>query len=221
MFENIKEEATRKFCELKFWISDISETDQYSAITRGLFFVYIYGIYEEIIRSVISVTINELNHAHVKIGQCIYELYALVFSEEYDSLYNVGNEHKWEKRWEISKKFIQNRDICIPHGLVPTDGKNIRYKQLDSIAKSFGMKENILPRNEIGGYIQEMVDNRNFIAHGNKLPREIGRNYTNDDLLLRCNYISEICTHIISTYERYITERKYLKEGNSSGRSVR
>ena len=79
MFENIKEEATRKFCELKFWISDISETDQYSAITRGLFFVYIYGIYEEIIRSVISVTINELNNAHVIIGHCIYEVYEWVF----------------------------------------------------------------------------------------------------------------------------------------------
>lgn len=211
VFEDIKEEVTRKFCELKLWISNISETDMYSTITRGLFFVYIYGIYEEIVRRVISKTIDELNSAQVTIEQCIFELYPLIFSEEYDSLYNVGNEHKWEKRWNISKKFTQNNYIYIPHELMPTDGKNIRYKQLNSIANSFGMNESILPRNEMGGYIQEMVNNRNYIAHGNKLPKEVGREYTNDDLLLRCNYISEVCMHIVNTYERYISERRYMK----------
>lgn len=214
VFENIKEEATRKFCELKLWITNIEDADPYSTIARGLFFVYIYGIYEEIIRQVVSQTIDDLNGAHITIEQCIFELYALAFSTEYDGLYNVGNEHKWERRWDISKKFIENEYIIISHEIIPTDGKNIRYKQLDSIAKSFGMKQNILPRNEIGGYIQEMVNNRNYIAHGNKLPREVGRDYTNDDLLLRCNYISEICTHTIDIYEAYINERQYLREEN-------
>ena len=46
MFENIKEEATRKFCELKLWVANIDITNDYNVITRGLFFVYVYGIYE-------------------------------------------------------------------------------------------------------------------------------------------------------------------------------
>lgn len=211
MFDNIKEETTRKFCELKLWVSNIDETNVYSVSTRGLFFVYIYGIYEEIVREVVSATIDELNLSNIKVNECICELYSLVFSDEYEALYNVGNEHKWEKRWKISEKIAENRIIEISHDLMPTDGKNIRYRQLDSIAKTFGMKENILPRNEVGGYIQEMVDNRNFIAHGNKTPKEVGRNYTIADLLSRCEYISEVCTYIILVYERYINEKKYLK----------
>ena len=210
MFENIREESTRKFCELKLWVSNIDPDNSYSAINRGLFFVYVYGIYEETVRQVVSETIDELNRAHIKIDECIYELYSLIFSEEFDGLYNVGNEHKWEKRWEISKKLIRNQVVEIPNTM-PTDGKNLRYRQLDSIAKSFGVKESILPRNEIGGYITEMVDNRNYIAHGNKTPKEVGRNYTSTDLLERCGYISEICEYIILVYERYINEKKYLK----------
>lgn len=214
MFENIKEEATRKFCELKLWVANIDITNDYNVITRGLFFVYVYGIYEEIIREVVSFTIDEINQADLKVSECIYELYPLLFSEEYDSLYNVGNEHKWEKRWKISEKLKQDATVNISHDLMPTDGKNIRYRQLYSIARSFGMNENILSKNEVGGYIQEMVDNRNYIAHGNKTPQEVGRNYTIRDLQRRCEIIAEVCTYIISIYENYIMEKRYLKIEN-------
>lgn len=211
MFDDIRDEAIRKFRELKLWISNIDKMESYSTSTRGLFFVYIYGIYEEIIRQVVSMTINELNSANVKIDECIYELYSLIFSQEYDGLYNVGNDHKWEKRWEISDKMINNHAVHIPNEIMPTDGRNIKYRQLESIAKTFGMKESILPRNEIGGYIQEMVENRNYIAHGNKTPKEVGRNYTIEDIFRKCDYISEVCMYTISVYEKYISEKKYLR----------
>ncbi len=36
-------------------------------LQKGLYFVYIYGIYEETIRQVVSTTIDELNNAEVKL----------------------------------------------------------------------------------------------------------------------------------------------------------
>jgi len=214
VFADIKEEITRMFLELKLWVSNIQSDlvdNEFSTISRGLFFVYIYGIYEEIVRRVISTTIQELNNTSVNIDQCIYELYSLILSNEYDGLYNVGIEHKWEKRWLISNKLTKNQLIRIENGLFPTDRKNIRYRQLESLAKSFGIKENILPRNDLGRYIEEMVNDRNDISHGNKLPKEVGRNYTKNDLLLICGYISEVCSHIVTVYEKYIVDRKYLR----------
>lgn len=216
MFEQIKEDTTRKMRELRMWTNNIDESDSFAAINKGLFYVYIYGIYEETIRRVVQKTIEELNNSAVNISDCTYELYDLIFSQEYDGLYNVGNEHKWEKRWIISEKLKQNPVVSIPGEVIPTDGKNIRYKQLESIAKSFGMQDAVLPRTEIGGYIQEMVNKRNFIAHGNKTPREVGREVTVRDLLHKLENISEICTYIIEEYEKYIEEQLYLKS-NVSG----
>ena len=60
-------------------------------------------------------------------------------------------------------------------------------------------------------YIQEMVDNRNYIAHGNKTPKEVGRNFTILDLKNRCDYMEEVCNYVIAEYEAYIQERKYLR----------
>ena len=141
MFNEIKEELTRKICELRLWLSNINDSDDFSVINKGLFYVYIYGIYEETVRTVVQKTIEELNAKSVKIDECIYELYALIFSAEYDSIYGVGNEHKWEKRWNIYLKLTRNPIVSIPNEIVPTDGKNLRYRQLESIAKSFGMSE--------------------------------------------------------------------------------
>ena len=214
MFGAIRSSITRNIRDIKIWVESISnglEHDDERAISYGLFFVYIYGVYEEIIRRIIVETISELNASSVKLDQCIISLYSLLLSPEYDSLYHVGNDNKWEKRWSISEKIENNPEIHIDLSLFPTDGRNLRYEQLCSLKKSFGIQEDPLPRIEIRGYIQEMVDNRNFIAHGDKLPKEVGRLLTKQDLLDRCNYISEVCNYMCDIYERYIREQQYIR----------
>ena len=54
MFDEIKEEMTRKICELRIWLSNINDSDDFSAINKGLFYLHIYGIYEEIVRTVVQ-----------------------------------------------------------------------------------------------------------------------------------------------------------------------
>lgn len=212
-FDGIRNEISRKFAELKRWVLNIPDDREYaefSMISKGLFFVYLYGVYEECIRRTVYTTTDSLNRSSSKIGDCKYELYSLLFSPEFDSLRNIGNEKKWETRWNLLNKLISNGGIHIQPDIFPTDGKNIRIRQLQSIANSFGLKENVLPRDEIGGYVQELVDVRNDISHGNKLPREIGRNYTREDLLTRCEIFSELCIYVVSIYEKYIIEERYL-----------
>jgi len=217
VFSNIKDNITRNFLELKLWVNNISTKQQASDvvfynINKGLFFVYAYGIFEECVREIIAATINALNAYSVPIDKCIFELYSLIFSPEYDSLYNVGTDHKWEKRWAIATKLQDNDNIFIQEDIFPTDGKNLRYKQIEMLSKSFGIKEPVLPRKEIGGYLDELVNNRNAIAHGNKLPKEVGRNYTIKDLNDRIAYISEIIIYICNLYESYIDEKQFLRQ---------
>lgn len=53
MFDEIKNEMTRKICELRIWLSNMRDDDDFSSINKGLFYVYIYGIYEEIVRQTV------------------------------------------------------------------------------------------------------------------------------------------------------------------------
>lgn len=215
MFNVIRNRITRDFLAVKMWLenmSSITNKQDDLATIYGLFFVYIYGIYESIIKQIIGTTIDELNQSATSINSCIFELYSILLDSEYESLYQVGNEKKWEKRWDISRKLKTNQPIEISHDVFPTDRRNIQIRQLVSLKNSFGINQDVLPRPEIGHYIQEMVEHRNHIAHGDILPNEVGRNYTKNDLLQRCNSIAEICDYICDTYETYIVERKYIRQ---------
>ncbi|MDO5327150.1 MAG: MAE_28990/MAE_18760 family HEPN-like nuclease [Clostridia bacterium] len=214
MFEVVRERITREMLGIKMWVESIpsdGSNPDFQTSSYGLFFVYIYGVYESIIKQIIGITINELNQSGVGIASCIYELYSVLLSNEYDSLYQIGNDKKWEKRWVISQKLACNHTITIPTDLFPTDGRNIKIHQLESLNNSFGIDKPVLPRQDIGHYIQEMVEHRNHIAHGDVLPKEVGRRYTKTDILNCCSIITEICNYICDTYEEYIVQRKYLR----------
>ena len=51
MYEEIKKDLIRKLLELKLWLQSIDNKDQ---ISKGLFFVYIYGIYEKTVVDLVT-----------------------------------------------------------------------------------------------------------------------------------------------------------------------
>lgn len=222
MYNEIKETETRKIRDLRMWVQDI----QYSISNirdiakrpiseknteKGLFFVYAYGIIEDTVRNVVLETIQHLNNAQIDINSVSYPLYALVFDREFEALSNVGASKKWEKRWMISDRIIANEKVVISKDIMPTDGKNIRYKQLESIAKSFGISLPVIPSPEIGGHLETIVNNRNWIAHGDKSPVDIGRQYTINEIINYTEITSELCTYIIELYESYIINSQFVK----------
>ncbi len=211
MFEIIRTELTQKIRELRFWIDSLDDNTDNIKIYKGLFFVYMYGIWESVVKQVVFQTIDALNISNDPIEKCNFDLYALIFSREYDALFNAGSQSKWEKRWAISTKLNNNETINIDTALMPTDGKNIRFRQLESIAKSFGIREPVIPRPELGGRLQEVVNNRNWIAHGDKTPSEVGASYTVNDIRNRCEQIEELSFYVIDTYEHYILGKDYLR----------
>ncbi len=218
MFDDIKQEATEKLIKVKLYLSGIDSgisrlalvSDEFQNSLKGLFFVYLYGIFEMTVIKTIRRTIDELNSADVRISECKRELLSLILSPEYDALHGVGENKKWPRRWDISRKLIDNEKLDIVENLIPTDGRNIKKDQLESIYKSFGNSNPVFPRPEIQGYLDELVRYRNYIAHGDMLPQEIGRNYTVADLEKRRGSIDELCTYIIDSYESYIVNQEYL-----------
>ena len=193
MFNDIKREATSSLIKVKIYLAQISSaqpvppepTGDFFNSLKGLFFVYLYGIFESVVTKTTRRTIEYLNDKGITISQCKYELFDLILSPEFDALSNVGTTKKWQKRWDISNKINSNSIIQIIPTILPTDGGNIDKTQLDSIRQSFGNSRDIFPYPEIQGYLSEMVLYRNHIAHGDELPQDIGRKFTINELELR------------------------------------
>ena len=218
MFEDIKREATDKLIKVKLYLNEISASillppaspNEFQNTLKGLFFVYLYGIFEMVVTKTIGRTIDGLNSSGVKVSECKLELLSLILSPEYDALYGTGENNKWPKRWDVSQKLIKDQPLSIIEALFPTDRKNIQKKQLESLSKSFGNSHPIFPHPEIQGYLEELVQYRNYIAHGDMLPQEIGRSFSIAELEKRRSSIDELCTYFIDSYEAYILNQEYL-----------
>jgi hypothetical protein len=220
MFENIKSESTRRLIEVRETIKYIRSFEARKraqppniAITsmKGLFFVQLYGVYEYTLCSCISTTLEIISNENIKISQFRPRFLSIALNSDIVSLTMIGDGKKWERRWGFFDLFDQDNIVNFPNDLIPTDVKNIRYKQLESIWNSFSIQEPILPRPKIGGRIQELVDLRNAIAHGNESPSEVGKRFTPDDLQKRFEDINEFCTYCIMVFEKYIENKHYLK----------
>ncbi|TMV49554.1 hypothetical protein FE783_13715 [Paenibacillus mesophilus] len=221
MFEDIKSESTRRLIEIRNTIKYIKLSESRRRTTpanpsvtcmKGLFFVHLYGVYEYTISSCISSTLEYISNLNIKISDFKPRFLSMALNSDIVSLTTTGIERKWERRWEFFDLFQNDNIITFANDLIPTDGKNIRYRQLGSIWNSFSIQDPILPRPEIGGRIHEIVEFRNSIAHGNQSPSEIGRRFTPDDLSKRFEAINEYCTYFIMVLENYIVNRHYLKE---------
>ena len=165
MFETIRNEKTRKFLDLKLWLQDVQgvTSDDFSKSCKGLFFVYVYGLLEYVVTSTIRESIQELNSKGICINDCSFDLINIVLEPYYKMIKTVGRDKKWEKRWAIADDFKNGITITITDDTFPTDGKNIRYKQIESLCKSFGIKSPFLPRPDVRGYLEQVADNRNYI----------------------------------------------------------
>lgn len=210
MLSDVKEDLIRKYRELKIWIEKLDDTPD-CAIERGLYYVYSYGIFEWLVTMVIQRTIEELNEYNGTIDEYIFDVYPLVFSNEFDSLHNCGNSTKWSKRSAISKRLNANDTVFINTSLIPTDGRNIQFKQLESIASIFGKNGPILPSDRTKGYIIGTVENRNHIAHGDETPGEVGARMTKGDILDNFASMQELSEYILEQYDQYAKNKEYLK----------
>lgn len=217
MFSDITSTSTARLIEVREYLEFIKTlpNPQHAPIPsinamKGLFYVHLYGAYEYTIKATVVRCISIINQKKPKISDCKPLFMSLAVSDELDSLSDVGNSKKWKKRWELFS-VIESNVVEISEELMPTDGKNYRYAQLDSIWKSFCIADNVLPRGAIGGRIIEMVEARNKIAHGNESPIEVGRRKTIDDLMDVYNDINEFCTYMIQVFEDYILQEKYLR----------
>lgn len=217
MFSDIKSISTERLIEIKTFIELIKRLEPpianiyptEIAAMKGLFFVQIYGAFEYTLTSIIQRTIEEINKTNITLNQCKPIILSMALNPDLDSLYEVGEMKKWEKRWNLFDKFEGDSILNIANNIFPTNGQNIRHNQLASIWKTFDVQSAIFPENSLGGRITEIVNHRNSIAHGNNSSSEIGSRVTINDIDNRYDEMSRYFTYLFGIFEIYINTQQF------------
>jgi hypothetical protein len=137
-------------------------------------------------------------------------LLSLALHPECDAISSVGGRN-WQKRWDLFRKLDLNPVANLCEDILPTDGGNFRYRQLEMIWTAFCIKDPVVPSPKIGGRIQELVDNRNAIAHGDSTPLEVGSRVTTADLYIKYADISRYCSYFLDVIETHVSAKAFLR----------
>lgn len=213
MFSDIDLETTRRLLESKVildYAKDQESLRHNASLYKGLFFVLLYGALEYTATATVQRCISKLNEKGFDISILKPTLYSLIFNNECNSLID-SRDKKWAKRYELFSKLNVPQPCHIDESLFPTSIGNIKYKQMESIWKTFGISANVVNTNRIIGRLDSLADNRNKIAHGRELPSSVGRAYTISEIEDFYNLISSYCSYILSVFKGYLDTEDFKK----------
>ena len=207
MFETAKKNVDLRIVEGRVFLSSVATADatkQAPATCRGLLFVQLYGIYEYAVHMSVQAALDTVRAESLSCSAIRKSLLALILDPKWKSAEDTGQAKVWGKRIELIYSMSDDKPIAeFNDTLFPRDGSHYRAAQLMTIWRVFGISLPILPSPWLTGRIDELVENRNAIAHGRETAREVGVRYTNDDMKMRISDTDTIAHYVIDTMKTH------------------
>jgi MAE_28990/MAE_18760-like HEPN len=181
-----------------------------AATLRGLFYVHLYGALEYSITLSVQVLLQEMTKTTVRFSDYDHMLHAVILDDHFRSLAEPGLKLRWPKRRELLAKQISSEPCSLNDTVFQDQLQNLWYKTLHSIFEYLCIPRQAVPEDRMRGYIDEIVDNRNAIAHGRQAAQEVGRRVTSTDLKERFDAITKVVNHVLETFDDYLETRHFI-----------
>jgi len=204
MFDIINREiSSRKFGIQRFAsLFDIEEPSRSIEISicKGLVFVQLYGAYEYSITSSVQAALSSIRSKGLRVEHICRELLCLLLDPFWAGAAGAGRRKLWQKRIDVIEQMQPNMPLDnVSDTIFPNDGSQYRRSQIKTIWKVFGITDPIVPELRLLCRIDELVENRNAIAHGRITADNVGRLYTKKDIEDRIDDVFAISIHIVET----------------------
>jgi sulfur transfer complex TusBCD TusB component (DsrH family) len=219
MADDLSNEVSHRFAEVQTLLQsirrgetseDVLERDQVR-IMKGLFFVLLYAQFEKSVNLIVDRACLLINSDKVKNANVVPIMHAAVSDAYFRSVINIGPTRKWRSRRELLLRLTSDEIAEIPDGVFAAELQNVWCSTLREIFAIFGIEEDIVPQARYIGYIDEIVDKRNSVAHGRETPSVVGASLVLHDLEVRYQAIYETTIHIMDVFKQYVIIRKFAR----------
>lgn len=208
MFQPLKTEVTTRFGTLELFFRETRDfKGDLGSAAKGIIFVQVYAIYEYTVRSVVQISIDAINGHGTRMRDISPKLMALCLDPELSALRDCGIKNVWAKRLEIFDRAFSKDIVSLSNNIgPPNDGTHYRHTNLIMIFDVFGIKRLPVRRRRHLFRIDEVVDNRNQIAHGSEPAEAVGRRYTRPDISHIVEQMRSVCLLLISVFDEYCAD---------------
>jgi len=209
MFAPLKVEVVSRFDAVEsFFKAAQGLRGPLAQTARGLAFVQIYAAYEYTVTTVVQRAIDALvahNHATKDLASSLLTIF---LEPELQSFRTCNLKNEWNNRIALFQKIFENTPARVPNTVFPNDGTHYRSTQLQTIFKVLGINRIPAPRQRHLHRINEVVENRNAIAHGRETADSVGRRFTREEVMHAIRQMKSVCVLLISVIEAYCADKK-------------
>jgi MAE_28990/MAE_18760-like HEPN len=208
MFPALRIEVADRFTAVeKFFQQACRLRGELSQTARGLAFVQIYAIHEYTVATVVEHAAGAVAaHAH-KYMNLRPSLLALFLDAEIRSVQDSGPKSQWESRLTLFDRATSKKPAAfVGAPAMPADGSHFRHPQIELILRVFGIKRKLTRRKRHLFLIDEIVNYRNEIAHGNFTAAEVGRGYSNEEVRARIRQMKSVSLRLIQILEEHCSD---------------
>ena len=164
----------------------------------------LYGTYEYAVHSAVQAMLSAIRDDGLCARDLHHRVLTLVLDAAFTSVADSGRRKSWEKRLDLVANFESTVPLLsLDNTTFPTDGSHYRVKQLYTIWSVFGLNVPVLPHPRLIRRIEELVENRNAIAHGRRTPEEVGGRYSTSEIDGTITDIESIGTYVVTAMEAH------------------
>ena len=207
-YEERCEEIDTYFDHLSQEINNPGSTDDHKKIMKAHAFLMIYNMLESTVRNAIEEIISSINRASITYEQAIDEVRA------------IWLEYNYKKFADTNSKVIVNTIDTIKQDVININydkykkkkgndlSGNVRPGVIDELAEKYKFDKNV----RINGADMNIVMNhRNSLAHGNESYTQVGRKYSEGELLKFKRTCYAYLKEFLLCVRKYIREELYKR----------
>ncbi|MCC6340866.1 MAG: hypothetical protein IT166_01635 [Bryobacterales bacterium] len=217
MLNAVANSSTKRLIEVRDYLHLIQTVQPAAPIVKpdwiaakGLFFVHLYAAYEFTVTAAFRTTLQVLGSSGLTLATCHPAFLSVALDAELKAVFASGNKKHWEKRRALFQGIKSSSPLQLNDNLLPTDGSHFRTRHLQCLWDTLCIKDPVVPRPPLMGRIDELVENRNNVAHGRESAVAIGGRYSVPDLRKRYDDVHEVCTYLLQVLAKYLTDKQYI-----------
>jgi MAE_28990/MAE_18760-like HEPN len=181
-----------------------------AAILKGLFFVHLYGALEYAVSLTVQILLQEITKVAVPYSHFEHLMHVVALDSDFQSIIDSGWDSKFPKRKQLLQR-QQSSDVyrlndTVFHGQL----QNLWFKTLKLVFEYLCISASPVPERRVQGYIDEIVNHRNEIAHGRSSASTVGRLVSTADLEDRFRAVRQTIDHVIMHFDEYLRNREFI-----------
>jgi hypothetical protein len=219
-YNSVRSEVLSRFLEVNHLLNSIKSIEdsiiapavaplEYK-IYKGFFYVHIYACIEFSINKLVVTTLTLARSKNILYRHIENKFYTIALSSNLQSIRDCNPKTFLDKTADLFLA-IDSGDIShFDETFVSKYLQNVWGKTFNQITKTLGMNNFGISGNKVFAF-DEIVDNRNKMAHGRDSAADIGSAPNYPDLKNRYDLIFDTINRYINHFEAYYANKEFIK----------